>query len=285
MLIFLSLVACDAPAADSGDGAEAGDSGRPAVMGTLVEMWTDPAPVVAGEAVEFYEHVTDQDGNSLDDLQRNHERYVHTIFVSRDLASFTHTHMEDFTDPLPTDAIRASTFHFPITFPLSGEYLAIFDYARENQWIQTLAALSVAGDVSQLDAAEQDFSTTVAAGDLTVSLSWEVDPAAEVDSIWNAHITTAAGQDVTDLVPWLGADGHSVLVNEGLTWASHTHAWFPDMEGMTPSMTMPHLYSGPDLPFHYVFPAGGTYKMWVQFRRESAPDVVYAAPFMFRVSG
>lgn len=54
---------------------------------------------------------------------------------------------------------------------------------------------------------------------------------------------------------------------------------------MTPGMTMPHVYDGPDLPFHYTFPVSGTYKMWVQFVRASAPDTIYAVPFAFTIEG
>lgn len=283
-MFALALAACTSKES-SEDSGETTDSGTPPVSSYLVDWWTDPEPAEAGEQVEFYEHVTDQNGNSLDDLQSNHERYVHTIFVSHDLASFTHTHMEDFTDPLPTDAIRNSTFDFPITYPLSGDYLVIFDYARENQWLQTLDTVSIGGDVAQLDSPLEDFSTTVASGDLVVTLTWDVEPLAGYEAAFTVHITTAAGDDVTDLTQWLGADGHCVMVDEGLGWASHTHAWFPGMDSMTPSMSMPHLYDGPDLPFHYVFPVGGTYKLWAQFLRTSEPDTVYAVPFMFTVAG
>jgi len=57
------------------------------------------------------------------------------------------------------------------------------------------------------------------------------------------------------------------------------------METMSPSMDMPHLYPGPTVDFRYVFPAGGAYKMWVQFTRASQPGLVYALPFVFRVEG
>ena len=136
-------------------------------------------------------------------------------------------------------------------------------------------------------AATPDLTVTTEAIDAGVraSLIWTSAPVATFEADWTIRLTDADGNDVDDLVPFLGADAHCILVNAETTWGSHTHAWFPDMARMTPSMTMPHLYPGPEVPFAYTFPAGGTYKIWVQFQRESTSDYVYKMPFVFDVAG
>ncbi len=275
------LLACTGDPADTG---EVIDSGAGEITSYVVNWWTDPEPMIAQEGAEFYTQITDQGGNSIEDLQTNHERIVHNIFVSADLESFTHTHMEDFYT-LTVDDLRNSTFHFPLTLPLSGSYLGIFDYAHENQWLKSTDLIDVGGDVPQLSAVNQDFSTSRASGDLEVSITWDVAPIAGYESAFTVHVQTATGEDVTDLIQYLGADAHMAVVAEDLSFASHTHAWFPGMEDMSPTMDMPHLNPGPDLPFHFTFGAAGTYKMWVQFVRESDPENVHAVPFMFVVSG
>lgn len=272
------LLAC------AGEGGESAvDTGAVGEPGYSVVWSTEPDPLLAGEEGTFTERIL-LDGEPIPDLQANHERFVHTLFVSADLASFTHTHMEDFTEITAT-AIRSSTFSFPLTLPYSGDYLVAFDYAHHDAWIQGTDRITVGGSVPQREEPALDFASSVATGGLVVSLTWDVPAVPGYESIFTVHLTTESGEEVTDLIPWLGADGHVVLVDANLGWISHTHAWFPDMQNMTPGMTMPHVYDGPDLPFHYTFPVSGTYKMWVQFVRASAPDTIYAVPFAFTIEG
>ncbi len=275
--LWLSL-ACVGEGDDSG--ADSAASGPP---GYSVAWSTNPDPLIAGEEGTFTERVL-LDGEPIPDLQASHTRYVHSLFISADLASFTHTHMEDFA-PITADAIRISTFSFPVTLPLTGDYLVAFDYAHQDEWLQTVDSLTGGGDLPQAAEPELDFATTVLAGSIEATLRWDVAPVPGYEAIFTIVLRTESGEEVTDLIPWLGADGHAVMVDTGLDWLNHTHAWFPDAGNMTPGMSMPHIYDGPELPFHYTFPVSGTYKMWVQFVRESAPDTVHVVPFVFAVEG
>lgn len=280
------LVACFLPACT----AEGPDSGTPPdtssseITAYDVAWSTAPSPMVAGEAATFTLQVTDQDGRPVDDLQQNHERMVHAIFVSADLASFTHTHQEDYA-AITADNLRNATFSFPLTLPVSGRYLTLFDYAHNNKWLQTEDALEVTGGPAQ--AAAPDLTPVMEAdfGGVHATLTWTSPPIAGYEADWTVSLTDADGAPVTDVVPFLGADAHCVLVNADASWGNHTHAWFPDMANMTPSMAMPHLYPGPDIPFAYTFPSAGAYKIWVQLTRESAPDTVFLFPFVFEVAG
>jgi hypothetical protein len=276
----LAVVACTSADTDT-SGTETASEG---VTGYQVAWSSDPAPMQAGAESQFTLQVQDQQGRAIDDLQQNHERMVHSIFVSADLGSLTHTHQEDYT-PVTADNLRSSTFSFPLTLPVSGKYFVMFDYAHENSWLQSTDDIVVEGAPAQ--AATPDVTATTEAIDAGVhaSLIWTSAPVASFEADWTIRLTDADGSDVDDIVPFLGADAHCILVNAETTWGSHTHAWFPDMSRMTPSMAMPHLYSGPEVPFAYTFPAGGTYKIWVQFQRESNPGYVYTMPFVFVVAG
>ena len=275
--LAVSLLGC------AGTPVLSGDSAAPReVTGYNLDWTTDPDPLQAGQEGTFTLQITDQDGYPVEDLQQNHERMVHTMLISADWSSFTHTHAEDYAD-LTAEDLRAATFHFPLTLPLAGDYLLLFGYAHQNQWLYDQDTLSVSGAPAQAEVPDTAVNTVTTAGDLTVSLTWTSPALVETEASWTLTITDADGAPVEDLVQYLGADAHCALVNQSLSWGSHTHAWIPGMDTMTPSMDMPQIYTGPDISFVYAFPYLGKYKMWVEFARESTPGVVYTAPFVFDV--
>lgn len=284
VIVLLSgLAGCHGGADDSAAADTAIAEGCVAPTGGYAVDWhTTPDPAMAGQEADFSETIYGADGCPVSDLQINHERMVHNIFVSKDLSSFQHLHMEDYY-PLTADALRTATFHFPVTLPYSGEYRLVFDYAHENQWLQTDDWMTVDGDVPQLDAPVEDWSTTQSVDGMQIELVWDNNPVATYEAQWHIHITQD-GADVTDLVQYLGADAHALLITEDASWAAHTHAWVPGLETMSPDMTMGHLYPGPDLPFHFTFPAPGNYKAFIQFARAADPDTAFVVPFWIEVS-
>ncbi len=280
--MLLILLACDAVPADSADTA-ADDLDR-VITDYLVTTWADPEPLVAGQPSEFYEQVTDQDGVPIEDLQSNHERLVHNVFISADWTYFAHVHHEDYDDVTVED-LKSGTLHFPVNFPLGGEYLLSINYAHANQWLADEQHVEVGGAPSMLPSPDTTPSSQSTDGDVTGTLSWASAPAAGFAATWTVTLVDDSGADVTDIVQYLGSDAHAAMVNATLDWSAHTHAYVPGMDSMSPSMDMPHLYSGPFVDFQYVFPVGGAYKVWVQFARESQPGKVYALPFVFTVAG
>ena len=249
----------------------------------IVEHRSEPEPIVARQSSEFFIEIEDQDGCPIEDLQQSHERMVHTLFISRDLESFQHIHHEDFY-PVTADDVRSATFHFPVTFPAAGATLVVFDFAHRNAWQQDEAFVEVTGSPPQLSQPRLDFATDVAVDDIVVSFEWEIAPVAGFEAAVALTIRDATkGADVTDLVQWLGADGHVAFVSTNLDVAGHTHAWFEGMDSMSPGMEMPAKYGGPYLPFHFTLPTGGTYKGWFQFARVSRPEDPYVVPFVFEV--
>jgi hypothetical protein len=246
----------------------------------VVTHHTEPDPLVAGEAGTFTLSVTDQDGRPVEDLQTNHERIVHTILIPKDLSSFSHEHQED-DAPITADDLRSATFRFEWTPSVAGDYLVVFDFAHQNLFWQRTSAITVAGSPAQ---GAQDLTPVDlgADGDVSGAFAWEEPPAANVEARWTMTLSTADGP-VTDLVPWIGADAHCAIADSSVAWAGHTHAWVEGMESMSPSMTMPPAYSGPEVPFRYTFPAAGTYKLWTQFTRAADPERVYTIPVVVEV--
>lgn len=282
MILLPLLLGCPSPDdTGAGDTADSGDTGGSECVDATgdyeVDWWLDPEGVGAGEPTELWYTLYGRDGCPVDDVQQNHQRMVHTLVISRDLADFQHLHHEDWYE-IDADVLRSATYHVPVTFPLAGDYRLVFDFAHENQYVAELAWTSIGGAPAQAEAPTVDLSTTRSVAGMDIELVWDTPPRAGYEAQWHVNITEG-GEDVTDLVQYLGADAHCVMASSDVEWVDHTHAWFPGAENMTPGMEMDHLYPGPYVPFHYVFPAAGEYKMWVQFARASDPEVAYTVDF------
>jgi hypothetical protein len=282
MLLVSLLIACTAdPGSDDSNSDECNAEDIPSEYD--VRIGTDPDPAVAGETATFTVSVLDGNGCPVDDLQQSHTRMIHSVFVSADLEDFQHLHQEDFEE-ITADDLANATFHFPVTFPTSGDRLVIEDFAHLNRFLQATEHLTVAGSPGQLPKPKVDLSTTVAVRDVQVEFVWEIPAAYGSEAHLAAYVRDEKGNDVTDLVQWLGADAHIVFVSADLTEAGHTHAWSKGLDNMTPGMEMPALYPGPYLPFHYTFSEPGLHKAWLQFARAADPEDVYTVPFMFEVA-
>jgi hypothetical protein len=120
---------------------------------------------------------------------------------------------------------------------------------------------------------------------VSVALAFEAPPTVGAGASWELAFTDTGGAPVTDLVQYLGADGHCMVASSDLAWITHTHAWSAGMEDMAPSMDMPALYPGPTMPFRLDFPVAGDWRMWCQVCRESLPGEVVTATWPVRVGG
>ncbi len=162
----------------------------------------------------------------------------------------------------------------------------IEDFAHLNQWLQSEEHLTVTGSPAQLPAPEIDLSTTVAVRDVVVEFSWEIPPVTGSEAHLAANIRDEDGNDVTDLVPWLGADGHIVFVERPISRsAGHTHAWSEGMDAMSPGHDDAGALHGPlpAIPLPRSSSRACT-RRGIQFARAAAPDDEYTVPFLFEVS-
>ncbi|HNC96924.1 MAG TPA: hypothetical protein PKY30_08420 [Myxococcota bacterium] len=277
---MLLLLACTG----GPESSVADDSAEEIPSAYEVHWSTAPDPLVAGQEGTFSLQVTDQDGRPIDDLQQSHQRMIHAIFISSDLEDFQHLHQEDYGD-ITADNLRTASFSFPITPALAADYHIAFDYAHRNQYQHTESVLTAVGAPAPLESPRLEEVSVAEDRGLRAELSWEVPPSVGYEASWSVHITEVeSGEEVTDLVQWLGADAHAVTTDAALNAIGHTHAWFPGMDNAPPGHDMPHQYPGPDIPFHYSFDIAGSQKVWVQLAREGAPDEPYLFPFVFTVA-
>lgn len=242
-----------------------------------------PDPPVAGAEAEVTLAITDEEGEPIPDLQASHERFAHVLMLSPDHQRLDHIHHEDFA-VLGADDLRTSTFHMRWTPDRAGPWRTVVDFAHRGLFLHRKGAVDVVGEPVAGDP-QWTYPSAAEDRDIRGTLSWDSPPFAGAEAWMHVDLATLDGQPVSDVVPWLGADGHAVFVSADLTNANHTHAWVEGMEDAPPGHEMPHSYDGPRITFLAELPDDGPHTIWVQFARAAAPDDPYLLRFEALVEG
>jgi hypothetical protein len=191
-----------------------------------------------------------------------HERLLHLFVVDRSLQFFRHVHPNLMSD---------GTFELRETIP-PGEYVVIADFLPQggvSQMVQR--AIVTPGHKGALFPVSPDLSNDTATNRIVDGIRVQLEPRdlkAGREGVLRFTLSDAAsGAPVTDLEPFLGAPGHLLIVNADLTEADHVHPEEP-------------VARGPAITFQPLLPAGGFYKLWLQFQRRG---VVTTVPFVVAV--
>ncbi len=258
----------------------------PAQAAARLEVTTNPATVEPRQPADLTITLRNAaTGAPLTDVQLEHQRLVHLIVVSDDLALFSHEH--------PTPA-GDGTFRLTYTFPSAGPYHLYADFHSASLGPQALAApLTVAG-AAPAAAGLAPGATSVSANGAQVD--FVADPAApRVGQPAQLRFRLSQnGQPLSDLGPYLGVAGHLVAVSQDLQEFVHTHpsnaAMPAGMSGMGDMADMDHAHMtaappdarfGPEVSFTLTFRRPGLHKVWGQFSRDG--DVI-VAPFVVQVA-
>ncbi|MEU0313871.1 heavy metal translocating P-type ATPase [Nocardioides sp. NPDC006273] len=206
--------------------------------------------------------VTDAEtGESVTDLGRTHQAWMHVIVTSQDLSWFRHLHAE------PTG--RPGELETDVTFPAGGTYRVDTEFRRRADIADVLDRQQLTIEGTQPPAVpleESPRSSTV--DSLTVTLEGAV--VADQQNDLHLRFEDSTGKSVDDLQPYLGAAGHVVVMSaDGKTFV-HGHA-----EGT--ELAVPGTSFGPELGLHLDVPKAGLYRLWAQFRL--ADDEVITVPF------
>ena len=214
------------------------------------------APAGARTAYEF--SIVDPDGEPLTDFDVEHERKMHLIVVRRDFAGFQHVHPE---------LGAGGTWRVELDTSLPGTYRVFADFTSGDGTAMTLATdLSVPGSFEPRPLPMPE--RTVAAGN---GYEVRIDSAEpEAGAATRVEFTVSRNGEVVDGVqPYLGADGHLVVLREGDLAFLHAH---PQGEPGG---------SGP-VAFDVDYPSAGAYRMYLQFRHRGH---VHTAAFTELVGG
>jgi len=221
--------------------------------------------VRAGQPVTLRIRIESPRGEPVEDLEVVHEKLLHLLVVSNDLAWFAHEH----------PAIQPDgSFLLELTFPHAGGFTLFHDFTPPRVGMQVVPVeLQVEGEGQPPAPVPLAGAVRSRAVDgYTVTLQA---PAPLLSLVMGELVADIEleGRPVTDLQPFLGTLGHLIVISEDRRHFVHSHPLpRPAGEGAE---------AGPTVVFSALFPAPGRYKAWAQFQHE---DRVLTADFVLEVA-
>jgi hypothetical protein len=183
-------------------------------------------------------------------FERVHDKLFHLFVVSRDLEYFAHLH----------PALRRDgSLGVDVNVPRAGPYELIGDFLPEGGAPQLVQrAVVTAGYTGALNATPAVLPdlTDKTDGNVRVHLT-PPDPRARREQLLTFELhDPATGTPITDIEPYLGANGHLLILSADFGAVFHSH---PVAE-----VSSAH---GPTVVFQALFPKAGIYRLWAQFQR------------------
>lgn len=198
--------------------------------------------LAAATVQDFRFRIGGPDGAPVTKFAVEHEKRLHLVLVRRDGSGFQHVHPEMTAD---------GTWSVPLTLPEAGSYRVFADFKPENGPKTTLDAdIQVPGAYEPRQHLADSRKSTV--DQYEIALSGDLTAGAE--SVVTATITRD-GKPVTDLQPYLGANGHLVALRAADLAYLHVH----------PQESTGH---GPEVKFAVEVPTAGRYRLFLDFQHE-----------------
>ncbi|PYS52796.1 MAG: hypothetical protein DMF68_00835 [Acidobacteria bacterium] len=253
--------------------------------GFHAELRTEPLRVKASEPVKLSFLVKNGKGATVRFLQFVHEKPMHLMVVSDDLAEFYHIHPEMQVD---------DSYGVEHIFPHGGKYRLYADYTPPGSaTIVEQFELNVDGPVRSRENLITDASLTKEAEGLRVTAISDKPLRAGEDLTLKFALTDAdSAQPVNNLQLYLGALAHFVIISEDLKSFIHAHPLdageiFDPSQDPTQHIHDPAQLAkklvGPspsEVSAYVNFPHAGLYKLWAQFQRDGK---VINVPFVLNV--
>ncbi|HKX30469.1 MAG TPA: heavy metal-binding domain-containing protein [Blastocatellia bacterium] len=191
-----------------------------------------------------------------------HEMPFHLFIVSQGFEHFEHLHPA----PQPDGSLTIET-----VLPLAGYYKIFCDFfpagGRPQVIQRSLVTSGYEGDLVSSQARlipDRTFVKTIEGTRIELTF----DPAQPVGGkpaeLHYRLIDEQSGRPVTDLQPYLGAWGHTLILSEDATDYLHSHP----AEMIPETADRQHLSGGPEVVFETFFPRPGPYRIWSQFQRQ-----------------
>ncbi len=215
-----------------------------------------------------------------------HDKLFHLFLVSQDLSDFQHIHpqqLEDGSFMIDTMLKRPGLYKVYADFyPLEGAPQMLQTHLATVGWQgdviggraqlrpdMQMSKLAIAAPVTRENADKLGvvFSALTAkpASGLQVKLSFDTPSLiAGTASTLKFYLADAVtGKPVQDLIPYLSAWAHMLILSEDLAEPVHSH---PEVQ-IDFDKPITEQHGGPDLTFDALFPAPGNYRIWAQFLR------------------
>ena len=258
-----------------------------------VDFKAEPTEIKADIPAILSFTVKDKQGAIVKDLQIVHEKPMHLLVVSKDLAEFYHIHPEQSAD---------GSYRVSHNFPNGGEYRLYADFTpKDAAQVVEQIDVKVTGTERAKVALTPDtkFEKTVDGLKIVMKPSAEIKAGQELMLDFQAFDAKTT-KPATDLQNYLGELAHFVLISEDLKDFVHAHPMskgeHKESSNMNGAMKMDdhnsdghkHLTtegvtakpSASEVAAHTAFPHSGLYKIWAQFRRGGK---VISVPFIVNV--
>lgn len=228
-----------------------------AMKKTFDVVVTTTPPPETGKPTKIGLEIVDDGKQRVKDFEIVHEKKLHLLMVSKDLSWFAHEHPE-----LSADGTMALDF----TFPAGGDYVLYSDFRPAGATGQVIhKPIKVAGPSSATKPLVQDDlskAKTIAGHQVRLKAS----SLTAGDNVRLDFVIVKDGKPVTDLAPYLGAQGHCVIISQDGSKFLHSH---PDDGGAHDHAAGTADHAHPKTPgqvtFATQFPVPGLYKIWGQF--------------------
>jgi hypothetical protein len=236
---------------------------RPEMAEYEVNLTTTPAVVKPGKKFRLSFLISHpKTGEMVKEFNIVHDMPFHLFVVSQDLNYFAHIHPHQRTD---------GSFNIETMVPKAGSYIIYCDIFPVGGMPQVahLNLITAGFDADLFSAQAQlvpDKTLTKTLEGVRFELT--LNPAEPVGArpvTLKYHLTDEkTGEPISDLQPYLGAWGHTLILSEDASDYIHSH----------PSETIPDnadrtkIYGGPDVSFDAFFPRPGRYRVWSQFQRQ-----------------
>ncbi len=250
-----------------------------------MDFKAEPAEIKAGVPTTLFFTIKDKQGAIVKDLETVHEKLVHLLIVSKDLAEFYHIHPEQQAD---------GSFKVLHTFPNGGDYRLYADFTPQaSSQVVEQVNVKVSGTERATVPLVPDQTLEKTVDDLRVVMKPEGEIKAGNELMLNFQVFDAkSGKPITDLQNYLGALAHFVIISEDMKDFVHAHPMSKgdSMDGMKMDESKPHSHdktegdakkvSDSEVSAHTAFPRAGLYKLWAQFQRNGK---VISVPFIVNV--
>jgi len=242
-----------------------------------IQIKTKPALVRANESFLLTFDITHPKSRvRIKDFNIFHDMPFHLFIVSQDLNYFAHIHPKQGSD---------GKFSIETSLPRPGAYLVycdIFPVGGLPHVVQrNLMTAGFEGDLfaqrAQLEP-DQVLSKSVAGMSVNLTLNPGVPAGGKNVTLNYRLVDEKTNKPVTDLQPYLGAWGHTLILSEDGRDYIHSHPsqLIPDGADRT------QLRGGPDISFEAFLPHAGRYRIWSQFQRNNE---VITVSFTFAAKG
>lgn len=214
-----------------------------------------------GAPTDFIFEIIDDRGDIARDFATVHEKIMHVIVVRHDLTRFQHVH--------PTFSPNGRFIVEGLTLPEPGPYRLFADFTPagampgpDGKPLPVTVPVDLEADSPSGYRPEQlpQATETVAVGGFEVSLAVPESLRAGEEARLSFTIRRD-GAAVMDLQPYLGANGHAVILREGDLAFIHSHA-----------LEDPDALRAGRLPFMVHFSGPGRYRAFVQFQHRGAVE-------------